>query len=350
MSDFGDISGVAAAKGFDYQKLIAAYYLIVEEVREIEYEADGEDITIINEDSNRNSIEYIQAKCISTGSFTFAKFKTDVFPQFWNAYSEGRKRNPEKAIYCTLITNVSWDSKLKTFVNACEKLYDRGLTLNEFEQSIRVIRRQYDSLKSGKDNDELRRFLWGQKTIPTFPYNHVKERILNYISSCGISKPKSKLAKIINYISEVGQGVITRRQIENLIEYDLVPIKDASYKPIYTTPQIDKILSDLETSKSEYGTEDEFPDEDEKYRYMTVPVEKASKFFLNKLDDQIGTINSSYEELNEAREIIESDTQKVKEEAKKIANLEHETWIRKKRYTQGITSMQKTANKFGIEL
>ncbi len=292
MSDFGDISGVAAAKGYNYQQLIAAYYLIVEEVREIEYEADGEDINVINEDSNRNSIEYIQAKCISTGSFTFTKFKKDVFPQFWNAYNKGKEKYPDKAIYCTLITNVSWDRTLKIFMRACIKLQERGSSLSEFERSINVIKRQYDSIKSGND-DDFRRFLWGQKTIYTFPSNHVKEKILNYISSCGISEPNSKLAKIINHISEVGQGVITRRQIEDLLGKNLVPIKNSSDKPIYSASQIDRILTDLEISKSKYGAEDELPDDELKYRSMTVPVEKASKFVLHKLDEQVGTSNSS---------------------------------------------------------
>lgn len=350
MSDFGDISGVAADKGYNYQKLIAAYYLIVREVREIEYEADGEDINIINEDSNRNSIEYIQAKCISTGSFTLAKFKNDVFPQFWDAYIEGKGKHPEKAIYCTLVTNVSWDKTLKKFMDVCKKLRERGSSLVEIERSMNVIKRQYDSMKSGKDNEEFRRFLWGQKTIHTFPSNHIKEKLLSYISSCGISEPNSKLAVIIDHISGVGQGVITRRQIEDLIDKDLVPIKDISDKPIYTTQQIDSILSDFEISKSKYGAEDELPDEERKYRSMTVPVERASKFALHQFDELIGTSNSSYSELKEAREIIVSDSQKAKEEAETIAQLEGETWIHKKRYAQRITSIQKTARDFGIKL
>lgn len=350
MSGFGDISGVAAAKGYDYQKLIAAYYLIVEGVREIEYEADGEDITIINEDSNRNSIEYVQAKSLSTGSFTLARFKKEVFPQFWDAYIEGKEKHPGKAIYFTLFTNVSWDNTLKTFMRGGDKLRNRGSTLIEIEPSMNNIKRLYNSMKSGKNQADFRQFLWGQKTRHTFPSSHIKEKILNYILSCGISESNSKLSIIINHISDVGQGVITRRQLEDLIGKDLVPIKDISDKPIYASQQIDKILSDLKKSKSTYGTEDELPDEEGEYRSMTVPVENASKFVLHQLDDQMITSNSSYPELKEASDIILSDSQKAKEEAETIAKLESETWIHRKRYTQRIASIQKTASDFGIEL
>lgn len=350
MSDFGDKSGVSSAKGYDYQRLIAAYYLIVKKAREIEYEADGEDITIINEDPNRDSIEYIQAKCKSTGSFTLAMFKKDVFPQFWNAFSKASEKNPDKAIRCTLFTNVAWDLTLKKFINGCKLIYERGLTLNDFERSMKIADRTYHSMKGNKDRDQFLRFLWGLKMEKTFPPDHVKEKISSYMSSCGISEPRLKLALVINHISEIGQGRITRRQIEDLVDNKLTPLREASDKPIYSEAQIGKILSGLETVKSKYRTEKELPDKEFIYRSMTSPVEKASKLFINQLEEKGRTSDSSTTELQEACEIILSDAQKAKEEAQTVAGLKSELYIHEIGYTQRISSMRKTARDFGIEL
>lgn len=347
-SDFGEKSGVASSKGYDYQKLIATYYLIVYEAREIEYEADGEDITIINEDSNRNSVEYIQAKCKSTGAFTLSDFYQKVFQQFWHAYSNAVSEHSDKGIYCTLVTNVAWDNKLKKFMDGCRLVRERGYTLNNFRSYMKIAERQYNLMKGNKPNEQFWRFLWGLKMLHTFPPEHVKDKIINYMISCGISEPRSKLAQVINYISELGQGRITRRQIEN-IAGNLTPIKEVSDNPIYSEVQINKILSELKIAKSNYETKEEIPDQERIFRDLTSPVEKASKLIIHRLEEKSRTSDTS-PEFQEAREIIISDAEKAREEAQTIASLRSELWIHEKKYTQRISSMQQTAKDFGIGL
>jgi hypothetical protein len=344
MSDFGDISGVSSAKGYDYQKLIAAYYLIVKGAREIEYEVDGEDILIINEDPNRNSFEYIQVKCESTGTFTLSDFSRNVFPQFWSAFSDAIEKYPDKRICCTLITSVTWQLDLKTLMTTYKKMRERGVTLEEFDHT--TIKRQVDSMKSGKD--QFGRFVWGLRMVHTFPPDHVKDNILEYMANCGVLQTRSKLAEVINFISEKGQGRITRRQIEELLSNNLIRTTESSDKCTYSESQINKILSDLETTKSKYWTEGEFPDEDETYREMTEPVKKASKVILNRLNEN--TTNSEYapHEILTLREIILSDTEKAQEEAQTISRLRTELWICGTRFNKKIDSMKKTAESFGI--
>ncbi len=347
-SDFGDKSGVSSARGYDYQKLIATYYLIVKEAREIEYEADGEDFTIINENPNRDSVEYIQAKCLSTGAFTLSDFSRDVFPQFWSAYTKAVSEHPSKGIYCTLITNVAPDIKLKKFMDGCNHIHDKGLTLTEFESSIKIASRMYLSMKRSKPNDQFLKFLWGLNFLSTVTIDYTKEKIVNYISSCGISQPRQKLALVMDRISEIGQGRITRRQIEEIIG-NLTQIKQESDKSIYSEDRINKIKLNLETVKSEYGTEAETPDQESIFRDMTTPIEKASTFVMHQLKVK-GSISDSFSEFQESYEIVLSDNQKAKEEAQIIAGLKSELWIHEKRYTQRISSIQKTARVFGIGL
>ena len=350
MSDFGDESGVSSAKGYDYQRLIAAYYLIVKEAREIEYEADGEDITIINEDPNRSSVEYIQIKCISIGSFTLSDFSRKVFPQFWDAYSKAMTKHPDKGIYCTLVTNIAWDRTLKKFMDEHKRMRERGLTLTEFERSMKTVDRTYHSMKGNKPDDQFRRFLWGLNMIYTFTPEHVRERISSYMSSCGVSEPRSKLVRIIDHISEVGQGIITRRQIEDIVNNKLAPIRDTSDRPIYSEAQISKIFSELKIAKSKYETEEEFPDVEGIYRDMTRPVGKASEVIVHLLEEKDRTSDFSSQEIQDASDIIRSDTEKAREDAQTIASLKTNLWTHEKRYTQRITSMQKTAKDFGIKL
>ncbi len=350
MSDFGDKSGVSSARGYNYQKLVAAYYLIVKEAREIEYEADGEDITIINEDPNRDGIEYIQAKCISAGAFTLSEFSKKVFPQFWSAYTKALKEHSGKGIFCTLVTNVAWDNKLKKFMDGCRLMHERGFTLTDFERHMKIADRIYHSMKGSKPNEQFWRYLWGMKMLPMFPSDHVKDKIINYMTSCGVSEPRSKLALIINHISEVGQGRITRRQIEDILGSNLTPIEEKSDKHIYTDAQIKKILSTLEAAKSKYATEKETPDQESIYRAMASPVERTSELLIYKLGEKSRTSDYSSLELQEAHEIILSDTKKAKEEAQTVASLKSELWLHEMKYGQRISSMKKTAKDFGINL
>lgn len=348
MSDFGDKSGVYSSKGYDYQRLIAAYYLIVKKAREIEYEVDGEDILIINEDPNRDSLEYIQAKCKSTGSFSISEFSTNVFPQFWDAYSKALINYADKAIYCTLIINVAWSLDLKQFTNACANLRERGLMISQFEHS--TLKRKFDSMKRGKDAEQFRKFLWGLKMIHTFPPDHVRDKIIDYMASCGVSEPRSKLGQVIYHISEIGQGRITRRQIEGIVGNDLIKIEESSDNHSYSQTQIGEILTNLETAKSKYGTEEEFPDEERIYRDMTYPVDQASKVIQYQLEEKGRASDFPSEETQEAYEITLSDTEKAREEAQTIASQRLELWVHETRYTQRISSMQKTANDFGINI
>lgn len=342
-SDFGDKSGVSSVKGYDYQKLIAAYYLIVKETREIEYEADGEDITIINEDANRDSIEYIQAKWLSTGAYTLSNFSRDVFPQFWSVHTGAVSKYIGKGLYYTLITNVVPDIKLKKFMDGCEHIRNRGLTLSEFESAIKFADHTYQSMRHDKPNDQFLKFLWGLKFLQNFTPDYIKEKIINYILNCGISNPAQKLTLIMGRISEVGQGRITRRQIEE-ITGNLTPISQEPVRPIYSNDQINKIRLDLEIVKSTYGTESEMPDFEGIFRDMTTPIERASMFVTHQLNMTSGICSQ------EAQEIILSDKEKAKEEARLIAKLKGDLWLSEKRYLQRICSIQKTARDLGLEL
>ena len=344
MSDFGDKSGAYSSKGYDYQRLIAAYYLIVKKAREIEYEVDGEDILIINEDSNRDSLEYIQAKCKSTGSFSLSEFSNTVFPQFWDAYSGALSNYADKGIYCTLITNVAWSLDLKKFTNACANLRERGLMINQFEHS--TLKRKFDSMKRGKDAEQFRKFLWGLKMIHTFPPDHVKDKIIDYMASCGASEPRSKLGQVIYHISEIGQGRITRRQIEDIVGNDLIKIEESSDNHSYSQAQVGEILTNLETAKSKYGTEEEFPDKERIYRDMTYPVDQASNVIQYQLEEKGRASDFPSEETQEAYEITLSDAEKAREEAQTIASQRVELWLHETRYTQRISSMQKNCKRF----
>lgn len=348
MSDFGDKSGAYSSKGYDYQRLIATYYLIVKEAREIEYEVDGEDVLIINEDPNRDSLEYIQAKCKSTGSFSLSGFSTQVFPQFWDAYSKALINYADKAIYCTLITSVAWDLKLKMLMNACINLRERGLTLSQIEPT--ALKRQFDSMKRGKDIEQFGRFLWGLGMIHTFPPDHVKGKIIDYMTSCGVSEPRSKLEQVISHISEIGQGRITRRQIEGIVGNNLIKIEESSDNHSYSQIQIGEILTNLEAAKSKYGTKEEVPDEGGLCRNMAYPVDQASKVIQYQLEEKGRTSDFPSEEIQEAYEITLSDAEKAREEAHTIASIRWELWSHETRYTQRISSMQKTANAFGINI
>lgn len=348
-SDFGDTSGVTSGIGFHYQKIVAIYYLVVEEAREIEYEPDGQDISIINENRNRNSVDYIQVKHLGTGSFSLADFYKKVFPQLWDAYSGALTRYNDKAIYCTLFTNVAWHDTLRDFAICCEKqLHDRGMPFSQFESSI-PKRKSYETIKLGKDEDEFKRFLWGFKVISSFTLEHVKDKIIAYMKSCEIRDPQTAIAVIEAHIDKIGQGPITRRQIEELIGHNLTPTKSTTNESIYTDSDIVKILSDLDETKSKYVPESDYPDKEALLRDMTQPVKKVSKALNYHLSEKSNAPDYSSEEITEAREITISDEKKALDKAREFVDLQSKLWACGMDFGSSLTSMKKTANRFGIK-
>lgn len=351
MSDFGDTSGVNSETGYSYQKLVAVYYLVVKNVSEIEYEVDGEDISIINEGPDRDSIEYIQVKHLGTGSFSLSKFKNDVFPQLWAAYITALERHNDKAILSTLITNVSWDDSLRYFCQSCTALRKKGILYSDFEGSLKRYERIYKSMKSGRNTDHLYRFFWGLEVQHSLTLEYAKDKILECMNKSNVREPRTELAKIMHFFSEKKQGRITKRQIEDLIGKNLTPIdKGIIENTSYTQSDIRKSLYALEAIKTEYGTTENFFDRDKLIRDMTLPANRVSKRILYQLDCLKGTSAFSFEEIDETFEIVSSDLNKIKTEANEIADLKCRLWHHQTRYTHAISSMQQTAASYGIDL
>lgn len=351
MSDFGDTSGVDSDRGYYYQKLVALYYLIVEEAREIEYESDGEDLAIVNENPNRNSIEYIQVKFLSYGSFSLANFKNDVFPQLWTAFDGAMSIHSEKAIRTRLVTNVAWNREMKIFVDLCRKYRDRGLLFSQFERSMKPIKRDYDSLKSGKDFERFQRFIWGFDIHHGYSLKYFKDSIISYMHKCGIRGAKEKLNSLIGQFSEIGQGPITRRQIEDSLGHNLNPIKNSSEEDKTPSVSITQILSDLENAKKKYGVNEQtYPDKDSAYKDMSSPVKRANRVIKYSIEHKNTSSTTSSIELEELSYMVESDTEKALESAQTIVSLEEKLWLEKVSYKRRITSMQETAKQFGIDL
>ncbi|PAV14418.1 hypothetical protein ASJ81_13915 [Methanosarcina spelaei] len=350
MSGFGDTSGVTSEKGYNYQKLVAVYYLIANGVSEIEYEVDGEDISIINEGPDRNSIEYIQVKQLSTGSFSLGKFRADVFPQLWNAYITALEKHSDKAILSTLVTNVSWDNSLRRFYQNCNSLHEQGISFTQFEGSLKFCERDYKKMKNGREREELNRFFWGFNIQHSFTLEQIQSKIVESMNKSNVREPRTELAKIMQFFSEKQQGRITRRQIEQLIGKDLKPIVNNEENTSYSKPEIHKSLLDLETIKTKYGVKEDYSDKDDLIRNMVSPVRKASKRFIYHIDSLKGISDFPLEEIDEACDIISSDLNRVQVTASKIAELKNDLWLHETNYKHAIVSMQQTAAKFGIEL
>jgi hypothetical protein len=342
-----EFSGVSSAKGYEYQKLIAAYYLIAEESREIEYEAHGEDITIVNEDIGYNSLEFIQAKYLSEGSFSLPAYSKKVFPQFWKAFKGTLEKYPDKALLCTLYTSVSWNRDLKIFMDSCKNYRERGITVNELNRAMRVIDRQYQAMKGSKDQREFNRWLWGVRIVHTFPPEHVKEKIIDYMKNCGIPEPRQKLGLVMDYISEVSQGRITRRQVEDIIGSELRTIEVGLEKNRYSEIEIKNALLSLNTARLKYGVDGDFPDKEKCIVDMISPIKRGTSIIKSLLDEK-KFLYSSLNDYEDANDIISSDAHKAKEAAEKVGNLETELWLAKKTYAQRINSIIEQASNFDI--
>ena len=349
MLPFGEISGVAGSGGYEYQKLVAIYYLLVQNSREIEYEVDGEDIAIINEDPNRLSVEYIQCKYLSTGSFSLSKFSNEVFPQLWNAFNEQYRTHPDKAIYSTLFTSVTWDISLKKFCENCKKIRDSGFSALDFEKSIpHSDIRIYQSMRKNKDPDLYWRFLWGIDVTYGQSQELIERNIIDFLRQCDVKAPREKIAQIKEFISKKGQGTITKRQIEQLIDCDLNPREENQISFDYDTVQIGKLMSSLNEASSKFGYNGNIDDEVELFRERYFPVESVAKTLIKYCDFKKQNDQVAFENIERASQIIISDQQGSFDEAKEIANLKVQLKSREKRYSDRIISIKKTAKSIGF--
>ena len=343
-SDFGDTSGQESAAGYDYQEAIAAYLLIVKRAREIEYEADGEDVTIINEDPTHDSLEYIQAKKKSSDSFTLTEFNNRCVAQFWGAFVAACENHGGKAVYCTLYTTTSWDSNLRHFIESCKKIKERGFTLKEFERSAKQYDRTYRRIKANKDQELFWRFLWGLDVIDKFTLDHVEEKIVYFMKDCGVSEAWNKYRSIKDYISLKGQGRITRRQIEELIDNDLDPNQE-TVSVDYNQEQEKEIVIKLNNLKSQYSNGDR-PNEEKIFREIMGPIKKAELIIDSKLTRLERSSDYASSDIEEKREIIESSIQKAKEEAQHIGRLQFELWTHQVKLGEKIETVEEIMKDF----
>ncbi|OPX80445.1 MAG: hypothetical protein A4E45_00065 [Methanosaeta sp. PtaB.Bin039] len=344
-TEFGEASGATSARGYDYQLLVGAYYLVVDEVREVEYEVDGEDITIINEEPNRLSVVYIQAKYLDYGSFTLANYAANVFPQFWTAFETAVKEHTDKSIGCILVTNASWDRNLKMFIESCNDL-KRGLTLSEIERNMpKTAIKSYQKMRKGKEKDIFQRLLFGLDVNYSWTESMLRDGIINYMQKCQIPEPNKKLGLIKNYILEVGQGLITRRKIEDIIECQLKPISTSSIRaPV--EGDVKRSLELLAEKRSRLDLRSEYPDSESVYRDMTMGLRDAGDVIKSGILSKGGTSSITSEYAN----IVDSDVEKAHENAQSIARLKKELWIQQKEFEQRLTSIERIANEFEYSL
>ena len=346
-TNFGDESGVASAQGYEYQKLVAIFYLVVNEAREIVYEVDGEDFAIYNEDVNRDSIEYIQVKKVTVGSFSLAKFKNEVFPQLWNAFENAIKIHNDKAIISTLIISCQWDDSLKHFFENCSKLSKYGMTAQEFEAAIpNNNKKLYHDMRKSKNPQKFFKFLWGLHLVQSFNQELVELLIIDYLKSCNIKQPLVKLAIIKSFIAGIKQGRITRNQIEDKIQEKLEPAINGYREPIFSEQQYHSIFTNLEKTRISYGFEGPIIDEDELFRDIYRPIERT-KLALTDLYETRKDISKDPYLLDELHHLSISDCQSAESEARNIAKLTNKLYYHKTRLDNRIKSIQKTADELG---
>jgi hypothetical protein len=248
-------------------------------------------------------------------------------------------------IKCTLITNVSWDRNLKSFIEACNKL-KRGLCLKDIaKELLGTAVKPYQKMRKNKKEIEFQRFLFGLDVNYTWTEQLLEDSIIEYLKKCRVPDPHNKLGLIKVHIQNVGQGVVTRRRIEDVIGYTLSPI-DCVSESAFADEEIKKTLELLEEKKSKCRIESDYPDKGSIFRDMTLGLKNAGDVIKFAISKNSGTDSNTLEFI----EIIDSDIEKAHQDAESIASLEVELWTCKKKYNQRLTSIEKTAKIFDIKL
>ncbi|WP_292370474.1 hypothetical protein [Methanoregula sp. UBA64] len=344
-----DSGGINGQKGYSYQSVLALYYLIVKESREIEWECDGEDFTVINEEDSYKSINFIQAKHQNTGSFSLAQFKNEVFPQFWRAFLSGVREHSEKLICCTLVTDIAQNHDLKVFGDAGKKIRESGWRLSDVEKSTQTIKHYFQSMRKGKKPEDFKRFLFGLKIIDKFTADQMQLEIANYLKDCGVSGPKSKIREMLQFIVEKDQGLITRTELENLAGKRLSRIITGELSAPPSKNEISSALLSLSRIKQTYcETPSTFPDKDTMYRDLTTSVFTTTKVLEGVITNS-SKFSVTQQDIDQYISITVSDRHHIEEESKKIVDLEEQLWISKTKFKQSLSSIEKTFSYFEIE-
>lgn len=340
MSQGTDDGGVIAEDGFRYQKIVALYFLIVKKVREIEYEMDGQDFTIINENIERSSLEYIQCKNHSSGSITPSDFFNLILPQLWKAFNIAlQKYNDKKAIYSVLFTNVANSSDIQFLIEVCREIRLKGINLDDFERKIQTktkLRKYYFKFKNEKDFKDLYRFLWGLDINYSITEEFLQKQIEHVLYKNGIEITEKTLFPLIGLFSKKTKEIITLSQIEDILTIRLDRNNTTTVTfPEYSPEDSSIIVSNFLKFSQKFSVEKNLLTEIE----LKAEIYKETKKFKNLLNGKIQASTMVEDEKEMYRKIIDESIEKCTPLAEDIIEAERALHDSKQKLFRTLSSL-----------
>lgn len=251
-----EAGGASPRRGFRYQDLAAAFYFITDypeflpqKPERLYIERFDSDFTFVLEQDGGKSQHYFEVKYVETGELKWGdKFKNSVFPEFYRVSSKHAEEDRDDSAFFHLITNGAAATRVSNFVENAE--YLRGDTRWEvFKarysrdelskllsgiQSNKVIEND-DKVTPASDVNELYRTVWGLH-LHTPTKDELELKLENYLRRCSPAQFKKPMRVIIDKISDIGSGVIDRRDLEEYAEISLDP-QDGGTSPANTKSQ-----------------------------------------------------------------------------------------------------------------
>lgn len=223
INEMRENAGVAAKTGYQYQDFVVAHLLICGGIREVWVEEDGEDILAFGDIPDTSTRIFYQCKYRSSGAIPLGIFLDLTVAKLHDLY-----KKPEyevKFLKIKLISNINVSEEVNRVLRVFKRISKREISWEWFEQRYgrkykfpqQILRRTPNLSNISMLERIVSGVQYENKTI-----HGLKMEILFSLSQFGILNPKKKLLKVMGYIYDKKRGLITRSELENLLNIEFV--------------------------------------------------------------------------------------------------------------------------------
>lgn len=219
MSDSG---GAIPRRGFSKQDLAAAYHFLVnteaEELHIEKYESDFAFFLLAEEPPQKH---FFEVKSGESGNYTWGKFKRKVAPEFAEIAEEEYDEETFLGFHLVAVDQ-NFGRKLNNFFDDVERLQKNQMSWSVFE--TKHGRDELQKLENAVEQSEIAR----NKMINGLIGNKHSEKELElgiekFLKKCSRFRHTNAKKIILDKIGRTDSGTIKRRELEQLVGFDLEP-------------------------------------------------------------------------------------------------------------------------------
>lgn len=339
--------GADPQRGFRYQNLAAAYFLVTDEPEFLRknpslmrIEQDDGDFHFKIHYDDRIDHHFFEVKYKQKGEIKWNKFKKDVVPEFYRISETQISESEDTQAYFHLVTNGAAAGKIHNLVEASDKLRDTSYTWSTFttEQERRHLNPIKDQL--GRDSqietadeidspdsiEDLLEVVWGLMLHTPTEYE-LKSEIDDFLRDIYPGDFSRIREDIVGYISENVDGVVHRDDLKEDLGISLSD-RESKTGPASNRgrEELRREVEDIREDKTNVGLNDsKIEKERETVQLYSERVKETTGSDETIVDAAWEAVDEDFEDLKKIEERKADVTNRIDERLDTITNQEDRT-------------------------